>query len=111
PLAMAMLAAPAKPPRAPPDLENPPPPSPPAKPPPPVGGVPPPVLVKPPPPAVAHFPLDAGWLMVTVRAAMVVLDFFDGVPVMVRQSPAARSLTALTAVSVQVVVGVQLTVV
>ena len=39
-------------------------------------------------------PLDAGVVTVMVRAAMVVLDFFDAVPVTVTQSPAASALTA-----------------
>ena len=43
------------------------------------------------------------------RAATVVLDFFDGVPVTVRQSPTATALTVSVAVSENVVVGVQLT--
>jgi hypothetical protein len=43
------------------------------------------------------------------RAATVVLDFFDGVPVTVRQSPAATALNVSVAVSEKVVLEVQLT--
>jgi hypothetical protein len=43
------------------------------------------------------------------RAATVVLDFLDGVPVTVRQSPAATALRVSLAVSEKVVLGVQLT--
>jgi hypothetical protein len=46
-----------------------------------------------------------------LRAAMVVLDDFDGVPVTVTQSPAVRTLTASDTVFENCVVGVQLTVV
>jgi hypothetical protein len=41
--------------------------------------------------------------MVIDRAAMVVLDFFDFVPVTVRQSPTATALTVSVAVSLNVV--------
>src|ERR1700677_1761954 len=47
--------------------------------------------------------------MVMVRAAMVVFDFFPGVPTTMRQSPTATALIVSVAVSVNVVVGVQLT--
>jgi hypothetical protein len=47
--------------------------------------------------------------MVIERAATVVLDFFEGVPVTVRQSPAATAVKVSVAVSEKVVVGVQLT--
>ena len=40
---------------------------------------------------------------------MVVFDFFEGVPVTVRQSPTAIALTVSVAVSENVVVGVQVT--
>ena len=46
-----------------------------------------------------------------LRAAIVVLDFFDGVPVTVTQSPAASELTASETVLENCVVVVQLTVV
>jgi hypothetical protein len=46
-----------------------------------------------------------------LRAAMVVLDDFDGVPVTVTQSPAFRTLTASDTVFENCVVSVQLTVV
>ncbi len=72
----------------------------------PLGGVPPSAPVRPAPPKpprappanppapappnpAAHVPDDVGWLIVMDRAATVVLDFFDGVPVTVRQSPTA----------------------
>jgi hypothetical protein len=48
-------------------------------------------------------------LIVIDRAATVVLDFFDGVPVTVRQSPTATALRVSVAVSENVVLGVQLT--
>jgi hypothetical protein len=48
-------------------------------------------------------------LIVMDRAATVVLDFFEGVPVTVRQSPTATALTVSVAVSENVVLGVQLT--
>jgi hypothetical protein len=88
----------------------------------PLGGVPvpPPVRpAKPPrapapnPPApaapAAHVPDAVGLLIVIDRAATVVLDFFDGVPVTVRQSPTATALRVSVAVSENVVLGVQLT--
>ena len=43
------------------------------------------------------------------RAATVVLDFFDGVPVTVRQSPTVTALRVSVAVSENVVLAVQLT--
>jgi hypothetical protein len=48
-------------------------------------------------------------LIVMVRAATVVLDLFAGVPTTIRQSPTATSPIVSVAVSVNVVVGVQLT--
>jgi hypothetical protein len=68
-----------------------------------------PPAAPPPPNPEAHVPDAVGWLIVIERAATVVLDFFDGVPVTVRQSPAATALTVSVAVSENVVVGVQLT--
>src|ERR1700677_4293296 len=47
--------------------------------------------------------------MVMVRAAMVVFDFFPGVPTTMRQSPTATALSVSVAVSLKVVVVVQLT--
>jgi hypothetical protein len=46
-----------------------------------------------------------------LRAAMVVLDDFEGVPVTVTQSPTVRTLTASDTVFENCVEGVQLTVV
>jgi hypothetical protein len=56
-----------------------------------------------------HDPDDDGLVIVIERAAIVVLDFLDGVPVTVRQSPAATALKVSVSVSENVVVGVQLT--
>lgn len=57
----------------------------------------------PPPKPPVHAPVEEAWLMVIDRAAMVVLDFFDFVPVTVRQSPTATALTVSVAVSLNVV--------
>jgi hypothetical protein len=98
---------PSKPPRA-----NPPPPG---NPPPPPGN--PPVLGAPDAPepdALAervHEPLDVGVVTVMDRAAIVVLDFFDAVPVAETQSPTAKELTVSETVLENEVVDVQLTVV
>jgi hypothetical protein len=54
-------------------------------------------------------PDDVVLLIVMDRAATVVLDFFDGVPVTVRQSPTATALRVSLAVSENVVLAVQLT--
>jgi hypothetical protein len=62
-----------------------------------------------PPGPAAHVPDVVALLIVMDRAATVVLDFFDGVPVTVRQSPTATALRVSVAVSENVVVGVQLT--
>jgi hypothetical protein len=62
-----------------------------------------------PPGPAAHVPDDVGLLIVMDRAATVVLDFFDGVPVTVRQSPTATAFRVSVAVSENVVLGVQLT--
>ncbi len=88
--------------------EKPPPPLPvrKAKPPPPLGA---PLVVLPPPPV--HVPVELGVVRVMLRAAMVVFDFFDGVPVTVTQSPAARELTVSVTVFENWVVVVQFTVV
>ena len=56
-------------------------------------------------------PVDEGVLRVMLRAAMVVLDDLDGVPVTVTQSPAAKVLTVSVTVLENCVVDVQLTVV
>jgi hypothetical protein len=56
-----------------------------------------------------HVPEDDGWLIVIDRAAMVVLDFFDLVPVTVRQSPTATALTDSVAVWLNVVDEVHVT--
>jgi hypothetical protein len=45
-----------------------------------------------------HVPEVEGLLIVIDRAAMVVFDFFDFVPVTVRQSPTATALTVSVAV-------------
>jgi hypothetical protein len=60
---------------------------------------------------VVHEPEDEAAVKVMDRAAMVVLDFFDGVPVTVTHDPAVTALTASAAVWVKVVVPDQLTVV
>jgi hypothetical protein len=80
------------------------PPAPPANLPPPPN----PPAARPPKPD-AHVPDDVAVLIVMDRAATVVLDFFDGVPVTVRQSPTATALRVCVAVSEKVVVAVQLT--
>jgi hypothetical protein len=54
-------------------------------------------------------PEAEGVLMVIVRAAMVVLDFLAGEPTTVRQSPTVTALIVTVAVSLNVVVDVQLT--
>jgi hypothetical protein len=64
-----------------------------------------------PPKPEAHVPDEVALLIVMDRAATVVLDFFDGVPVTVRQSPTATALSVCVAVSEKVVELVQLTVV
>jgi hypothetical protein len=121
PLAIARLAAPANDRRAPVPAPAPPPAPPRGKLPP--GGVkpeplppvrpaplapPPPKrpLAAPPPKPPVQVPEDDGWLIVIDRAAMVVLDFFDFVPVTVRQSPTATALTDSVAVWENVVDGV-----
>ncbi len=58
-----------------------------------------------------HEPLELAVVTVIERAAMVVLDFFEGVPVTLTQSPAATALTASVTVLENCVVDVQLTVV
>jgi hypothetical protein len=77
----------------------PPPPAPPNRPPAPA----------PPPSPVVQVPAVDGLLIVMERAAIVVFDFFDGVPVTVKQSPTATALMVSVAVSENVVVAVQVT--
>jgi hypothetical protein len=93
----------APPPPAPPPRRKPPPP---ANPPAPPAAAPVPVR----PPSV-HDPEELAVLTVMVRAAMVVFDFFDGVPLTVTQSPLASALTASVTVLENVVVVLQFTVV
>ncbi len=62
-------------------------------------------------PKVVHDPLELAVDTLIERAAMVVLDFFDGVPVTLTQSPAANPLTASVIVLENCVVDVQFTVV
>jgi hypothetical protein len=54
-------------------------------------------------------PAVEGLLIVMERAAIVVFDFFDGVPVTVKQSPTATALSVSVAVSENVVLAVQVT--
>ena len=58
-----------------------------------------------------HEPLDVGVMTVMDRAAIVVLDFFEAVPVAETQSPTAKELTVSDTVLENEVVDVQLTVV
>jgi hypothetical protein len=58
-----------------------------------------------------HVPVDDGVVTVIVRAATVVLDFFDAVPVTEMQSPAVTELTASVTVLENWVVVVHPTVV
>ena len=62
-------------------------------------------------PKPVHEPLELAVVTVIERAAMVVLDFFEGVPVTLTQSPAASALTASVTVLENAVVDVQFTVV
>jgi hypothetical protein len=64
-----------------------------------------------PPNPVVHEPAVVAVLIVIVRAAMVVFDFLSGDPMTVRQSPTATAPIDSVAVSENVVVGVQFTVV
>jgi hypothetical protein len=94
--------------RVPPDPER-------VKPPPPLRGNPPPenaprpVVV--PEPTRVQDPDELGAFTVMLRAATVVLDFFDAVPVIVTQSPVVIDCTVSVEVLENVVLGVQLTVV
>jgi hypothetical protein len=58
-----------------------------------------------------HEPEELAVVTVMVRAAIVVLEVFDAVPLTVTQAPLASELTAWVTVLEKVVVGVQLTVV
>jgi uncharacterized protein YqfA (UPF0365 family) len=58
-----------------------------------------------------HEPDELAVVTVMVLAAIVVLDFFDGVPLTVTQSPLASEVTASVTVLEKAVVGVQFTVV
>jgi len=71
----------------------------------------PPVDVPPAVPRLVQDPVDEGVSSVMLRAAIVVLDDFEGVPVTVTQSPAASELTDSDTVLENCVVDVQLTVV
>ena len=74
-------------------------------------GPPKPPLVAPAPPATVHDPLAEGARRVMVRAATVVLEVLEAVPVTVTQSPAAIEPTDSVTVWVNTVVGDQFTVV
>ena len=77
---------------------------------PPGGNPKPPPLVDVPPPArdgPVQAPVEDGAESVMVRAAIVVLDDFDAVPVTLTQSPATRELTASDTVLENCVVAVQ----
>jgi hypothetical protein len=91
----------------------PPPPEPPRNWNPPAGGPPDPVRERklPAPLVVPQVPLLLGVDRVMLRAAIVVLDFFDANPVAVTQSPTATALTDSVTLLENVVVDVQLTVV
>lgn len=87
-----------------------PPPVPPEKrnpPPPPAPGAPVLPVPSPPAPAVVQEPDAGAGSIVMERAAMVVFDFFDVVPVAVTQSPAVTELTVSVTVLLKVVVPVQ----
>lgn len=95
-------------------LDSPPPgkPPPPRNSPPPAGKPPapvPPVAVL--VPKLLHEPVDVGDVTLIERAEMVVLDFFDAVPVTVTQLPVVSELTDSVTLLENCVVGVQLTVV
>ena len=62
-------------------------------------------------PRLVHDPVDEAVSSVMLRAAIVVLDDFEGVPVTVTQSPAASALTDSDTVLENCVADVQLTVV
>ena len=91
------------------------------KPPPPRNSEPPPPPPRKPPhrrrrsrvlaPKLLHDPVDVGEVTLIERAAMVVLDFFEAVPVTVTQSPAVSELTDSVTLLENCVVGVQFTVV
>jgi hypothetical protein len=58
-----------------------------------------------------HDPVELACVTLMVSTAIVVFDFFDGVPVAVTQLPTVMELTASDTVLENCVVGVQLTVV
>jgi hypothetical protein len=60
---------------------------------------------------LVHEPDELAAVTVMVFAAIVVLDFFDGVPLTVTQSPLVTELTASVTVLEKAVVVVQFTVV
>jgi hypothetical protein len=64
-----------------------------------------------PPPRPLHDPVDVAEVTLIECAAMVVLDFFDAVPIAVTQSPTVSELTVSVTFLENCVVGVQLTVV
>jgi hypothetical protein len=86
-------------------------PAPPRKPPPPGNPPPGPPAAVPVRPPKVHDPDELAAFTVIVRAAIVVLDFLDGVPFTVTQSPAASVLTVWVTVFENVVVVLQFTVV
>jgi hypothetical protein len=61
--------------------------------------------------ALLQLPEAGALVMVIERAAMVVLDFFDEVPVTIKQSPLLMALVVSDTVLEKVVVPVQFTVV
>jgi hypothetical protein len=79
--------------------------------PPPGGAAPAPPAAAPLPPGPVHEPAELAVVTVIVRAAMVVLDFFDGVPLTVTHEPLVSALTSSVTVLEKVVDAVQLTVV
>src|SRR5580704_6414960 len=64
-----------------------------------------------PPPTPLHEPVDVAEVTLIERAARVVLDFFDAVPVAVTQSPTVSEPTVSVTFLENCVVGVQFTVV
>src|SRR5258708_28703598 len=87
----------------------PPAPDPKRKPPAPGPGPPPDVPAPPNRDCPVHDPLEDAATTEMLRAAMVVFDDFEGVPVTVTQSPTPSELTASVTALEKVVVGVQLT--
>jgi hypothetical protein len=81
----------------------------PPPPPNPPGPAPPPVVPVPRPNVPVHDPLDEAVVTVMLRAAIVVFDDLEGVPVTVTQSPDVRELTACVTVWEKVVEDVHVT--